>query len=165
MFTDAEKGARWASAEDSRICVGRYLRKSGRLIRTPQLMNVLRGEMSSARNLCHVRVRSGAQIGYPLLRPSAYRQTWDYGGAQNAISLRGFARGFACETAVRSVLCEYLSIQLDVRILLETIRNLRWQSMSVAGRKARIAFRSTSKSISRFRPSGLLSQKTAMGQV
>ena len=43
---------------------------------------------------------------HPILRSSAYCQTWDYGLGANAISLWGFGRRFARETAVRSVLCE-----------------------------------------------------------
>jgi lipopolysaccharide/colanic/teichoic acid biosynthesis glycosyltransferase len=47
MFTDAEKGgARWTSEEDPRVSrLGRYLRK-WRLDEIPQLINVIRGEMS-----------------------------------------------------------------------------------------------------------------------
>ncbi len=47
MFTDAEKGgARWTSEEDPRVSrFGRYLRK-WRLDEIPQLINVIRGEMS-----------------------------------------------------------------------------------------------------------------------
>ena len=74
MFADAEKdGARWASEEDSRISpVGRYLRK-WRLDEIPQLINVIRGEMSlvGPRPERPVFVQR-SQITHSILRSSAY---------------------------------------------------------------------------------------------
>ena len=108
MFTDAEKGgARWTSEKDPRISrVGRYLRK-WRLDEIPQLINVIRGEMSlvGPRPERPVFVQE-LRASHPILRSSTYCQAWDYRLGANAISLWGFGRGFACETAVRSVLCE-----------------------------------------------------------
>ena len=124
MFIDAEKeGARWASAEDSRISrVGRYLRK-WRLDEIPQLINVIRGEMSLVgprpeRPVFVQKFRSAIPY-YDLrhtVRPgiSGWAQTQFHYGASTEDS--------HVKLQYDLYYVKYLSIQLDVRILLETIR-------------------------------------------
>lgn len=124
MFIDAEKeGARWASEEDSRISrVGRYLRK-WRLDEIPQLINVIRGEMSLVgprpeRPVFVQELRSVIPY-YDLrhtVRPgiSGWAQTQFHYGASTEDS--------HVKLQYDLYYVKYLSIQLDVRILLETIR-------------------------------------------
>ena len=124
MCIDAEKsGARWTSEQDPRVSrVGRYLRK-WRLDEIPQLINVLKGEMSlvgprPARPVFVQDLRSVIPF-YDLrhaVRPGIT------GWAQTQ-----FRYGASLEDA--HVKLQYdlyyvknLSLRLDLRILLETIR-------------------------------------------
>jgi sugar transferase (PEP-CTERM system associated) len=124
MFIDAEKdGARWASEVDSRISrVGRYLRK-WRLDEIPQLFNVIRGEMSMV----------GPRPERPVFVQDL-RALIPYYDLRHAVrpGISGWAQtqfGYGASTEDSHVKLQYdlyyvkyLSIQLDVRILLETVR-------------------------------------------
>lgn len=124
MFIDAEKdGARWASEVDSRISrVGRYLRK-WRLDEIPQLINVIRGEMSLV----------GPRPERPVFVQDL-RSVIPYYDLRHTVrpGISGWAQtqfGYGASTEDSHVKLQYdlyyvkyLSIQLDVRILLETIR-------------------------------------------
>jgi sugar transferase (PEP-CTERM system associated) len=124
MFTDAEKeGARWASEEDSRISrVGWYLRK-WRLDEIPQLMNVIRGEMSLVgprpeRPVFVQELRSA--IPYYDLRHTV--RPGITGWAQTQFRYGASREDSHVKLQYDLYYVKYLSIQLDVRILLETIR-------------------------------------------
>ena len=124
MFIDAEKdGARWASEVDSRISrVGRYLRK-WRLDEIPQLINVIRGEMSLVgprpeRPVFVQDLRS--VIPYYDLRHSV--RPGISGWAQTQFGYGASTEDSHVKLQYDLYYVKYLSIQLDVRILLETIR-------------------------------------------
>jgi lipopolysaccharide/colanic/teichoic acid biosynthesis glycosyltransferase len=124
MFADAEKdGARWASQKDARISrVGWYLRK-WRLDEIPQLINVLRGEMSLVgprpeRPVFVQELRS--LIPYYDLRHTV--RPGVTGWAQTQFHYGASAEDSHVKLQYDLYYVKYLSIQLDVRILLETIR-------------------------------------------
>jgi lipopolysaccharide/colanic/teichoic acid biosynthesis glycosyltransferase len=124
MFADAEKdGARWASQKDARISrVGRYLRK-WRLDEIPQLINVLRGEMSLVgprpeRPVFVQELRS--LIPYYDLRHTV--RPGITGWAQTQFRYGASTEDSHVKLQYDLYYVKYLSIQLDVRILLETIR-------------------------------------------
>jgi sugar transferase (PEP-CTERM system associated) len=124
MFTDAEKeGAKWTSEKDPRISrVGWYLRK-WRLDEVPQLINVIRGEMSL--------------VGPRPERPVFVQELRDvipFYDLRHAVrpGITGWAQTqfrYGASKEDSHVKLQYdlyyvknLSIQLDLRILLETIR-------------------------------------------
>ncbi|MGH7147833.1 MAG: TIGR03013 family XrtA/PEP-CTERM system glycosyltransferase [Nitrospiraceae bacterium] len=124
MFIDAEKeGARWTSKEDPRISrVGWYLRK-WRLDEIPQLINVLRGEMSVVgprpERPVFVQELRGVIPFYDLrhaVRPgiTGWAQTQFHYGASTEDS--------HVKLQYDLYYVKYLSLQLDLRIFLETIR-------------------------------------------
>jgi exopolysaccharide biosynthesis polyprenyl glycosylphosphotransferase len=124
MFTDAEKGgARWTSEKDPRIArVGWYLRK-WRLDEIPQLINVIRGEMSLVgprpERPVFVQELRGVIPFYDLrhaVRPgiTGWAQTQFHYGASTEDS--------HVKLQYDLYYVKYLSIQLDLRIFLETIR-------------------------------------------
>jgi lipopolysaccharide/colanic/teichoic acid biosynthesis glycosyltransferase len=124
MFIDAEReGARWASEQDSRISsVGWYLRK-WRLDEIPQLMNVIRGEMSLVgprpeRPVFVQELRSA--IPYYDLRHTV--RPGITGWAQTQFRYGASAEDSHVKLQYDLYYVKYLSIQLDVRIFLETIR-------------------------------------------
>ena len=124
MFTDAEKGgARWTSEKDARISrVGWYLRK-WRLDEIPQLINVIRGEMSLV----------GPRPERPVF-VQELREVIPFYDIRHAVrpGITGWAQtqfryGASREDAHVKLqydlyYVKYLSIQLDLRILFETIR-------------------------------------------
>jgi sugar transferase (PEP-CTERM system associated) len=124
MFMDAEKeGARWTSEKDPRVSrVGRYLRK-WRLDEIPQLINVIRGEMSL--------------IGPRPERPvfvQQLRALIPYYDIRHTVrpGITGWAQTqfrYGASTEDSHVKLQYdlyyvknLSVRLDLRILLETMR-------------------------------------------
>jgi sugar transferase (PEP-CTERM system associated) len=125
MRTDAEKDgvARWASASDPRVTrVGRLLRKS-RIDELPQLLNVLRGEMSL--------------VGPRPERPAFVRQLAEavpYYDVRHSVKpgVTGWAQvrysyGASVEDATRKLQYDLYyvknhSLFLDVLILVETVR-------------------------------------------
>jgi exopolysaccharide biosynthesis polyprenyl glycosylphosphotransferase len=124
MFTDAEKsGARWTSEEDPRISrVGWYLRK-WRLDEIPQLINVIRGEMSlvGPRPERPIFVQDLRRIipFYDLrhaVRPGIT------GWAQTQFRYGASAEDSHVKLQYDLYYVKYLSIRLDLRILLETVR-------------------------------------------
>ena len=124
MFADAEKdGARWASQKDARISrVGWYLRK-WRLDEIPQLINVLRGEMSLVgprpeRPVFVQELRS--LIPYYDLRHTV--RPGITGWAQTQFHYGASTEDSHVKLQYDLYYVKYLSIQLDMRILLETIR-------------------------------------------
>ena len=124
MFIDAEKeGARWASEEDSRISrVGRYLRK-WRLDEIPQLINVIRGEMSLVgprpeRPVFVQELRS--VIPYYDLRHTV--RPGITGWAQTQFRYGASIEDSHMKLQYDLYYVKYLSIQFDMRIFLETIR-------------------------------------------
>lgn len=124
MFVDAEKsGARWTSEQDPRVSrIGRYLRK-WRLDEIPQLINVLKGEMSLV----------GPRPERPVFVQDL-RSVIPFYDLRHAVrpGITGWAQtqfryGASLEDA--HVKLQYdlyyvknLSIRLDARILLKTIR-------------------------------------------
>jgi lipopolysaccharide/colanic/teichoic acid biosynthesis glycosyltransferase len=124
MFADAEKdGARWASQEDARISrVGRYLRK-WRLDEIPQLINVIRGEMSLVgprpeRPVFVQQLRS--LIPYYDLRHTV--RPGITGWAQTQFHYGASTEDSHVKLQYDLYYVKYLSIQLDARVMLETIR-------------------------------------------
>ena len=124
MFDDAEKnGPMWALDKDSRVSrVGRYLRK-WRLDEIPQLINVLKGEMSLVgprpeRPMFVQELRSIIPY-YDLrhvVRPglTGWAQTqFRYGASKDDSHVK---------MQYDLYYVKYISIRMDVRILLETIR-------------------------------------------
>lgn len=124
MFTDAEKGgARWTSVKDPRVSrVGRYLRK-WRLDEIPQLINVIRGEMSLVgprpeRPVFVQELRSLIPF-YDLrhaVRPGIT------GWAQTQFRYGASAEDSHVKLQYDLYYVKYLSVRLDLRILLQTIR-------------------------------------------
>jgi lipopolysaccharide/colanic/teichoic acid biosynthesis glycosyltransferase len=124
MFIDAEKeGARWASEVDSRVSrVGRYLRK-WRLDEIPQLINVIQGEMSLVgprpeRPVFVQELRSA--IPYYDLRHTV--RPGITGWAQTQFGYGASTEDSHVKLQYDLYYVKYLSIQLDARILIETIR-------------------------------------------
>ena len=124
MFTDAEKGgARWTSEKDPRISrVGWYLRK-WRLDEIPQLINVLRGEMSLVgprpERPVFVQELRGVIPYYDLrhaVRPGIT------GWAQTQFRYGASTEDSHVKLQYDLYYVKYLSIQMDLRIFLETIR-------------------------------------------
>jgi sugar transferase (PEP-CTERM system associated) len=124
MFTDAEKGgARWTSAKDPRISrVGWYLRK-WRLDEIPQLINVIRGEMSligpRPERPVFVQELRGAIPFYDLrhaVRPGIT------GWAQTQFRYGASKEDSHVKLQYDLYYVKNLSVQLDLRILVETIR-------------------------------------------
>jgi len=124
MFTDAEKGgARWTSEKDPRISrVGRFLRK-WRLDEIPQLINVVRGEMSLVgprpERPVFVQELRGIIPFYDLrhaVRPGIT------GWAQTQFRYAASTKDSHVKLQYDLYYVKYLSIQLDLRIFLETIR-------------------------------------------
>jgi sugar transferase (PEP-CTERM system associated) len=124
MFLDAEKeGARWTSEKDPRISrVGWYLRK-WRLDEIPQLINVIRGEMSLVgprpERPVFVQELRGVIPFYDIrhaVRPgiTGWAQTQFHYGASTEDS--------HVKLQYDLYYVKYLSLQLDLRIFLETIR-------------------------------------------
>ena len=124
MFTDAEKGGpRWTSVKDPRISrVGWYLRK-WRLDEIPQLMNVIRGDMSLVgprpERPVFVQELRGVIPFYDLrhaVRPGIT------GWAQTQFRYGASREDSHVKLQYDLYYVKYLSIQLDLRILVETIR-------------------------------------------
>ena len=124
MFTDAEKGgARWTSEKDPRISrVGWYLRK-WRLDEIPQLINVIRGEMSLVgprpERPVFVQELRGVIPFYDIrhaVRPGIT------GWAQTQFRYGASTEDSHVKLQYDLYYVKYLSIQLDLRIFLETIR-------------------------------------------
>jgi sugar transferase (PEP-CTERM system associated) len=124
MFTDAEKGgARWTSERDPRISrVGRYLRK-WRLDEVPQLINVIYGEMSLVgprpeRPVFVQELRSVIPF-YDLRHVVPPGIT---GWAQTQFRYGASAEDSHVKLQYDLYYVKYLSLRLDFRILLETMR-------------------------------------------
>ena len=124
MFTDAEKeGARWTSEKDPRISrVGRYLRK-WRLDEIPQLVNVIRGEMSligpRPERPVFVQELRGVIPYYDMrhaVRPGIT------GWAQTQFRYGASTEDSHVKLQYDLYYVKYMSIRLDFRILVETIR-------------------------------------------
>lgn len=124
MFTDAEReGARWTSERDPRISrIGWYLRK-WRLDEIPQLINVIRGEMSLVgprpERPVFVQELRGLIPFYDLrhaVRPGIT------GWAQTQFRYGASAEDAHIKLQYDLYYVKYLSLQLDMRILVETIR-------------------------------------------
>lgn len=124
MFTDAEKGgARWTSEKDPRISrVGRWLRK-WRLDEIPQLINVIRGEMSMVgprpERPVFVQELRGVIPYYDIrhtVRPGIT------GWAQTQFRYGASAEDSHVKLQYDLYYVKYMSFSLDLRILIETIR-------------------------------------------
>jgi sugar transferase (PEP-CTERM system associated) len=124
MFIDAEKeGARWTSEKDPRISrVGWYLRK-WRLDEIPQLINVIKGEMSLVgprpERPVFVQQLRGVIPYYDLrhaVRPGVT------GWAQTQFHYGASIEDSHVKLQYDLYYVKYLSIQLDLRIFLETVR-------------------------------------------
>ena len=96
MRADAEKDGspQWAAQRDARVTrVGALIRKL-RIDELPQLLNVLRGEMSLVgprpERPCFVAEFTRAN---PVLRRAPLRQTWHYRLGAGQLSVRRFTRG------------------------------------------------------------------------
>ncbi len=124
MFIDAEKGgARWTSVEDPRISrIGWYLRK-WRLDEIPQLINVIRGEMSLV----------GPRPERPIFVQELRRVIPFYdlrhavrpgitGWAQTQFRYGASAEDSHVKLQYDLYYVKNMSIRLDMRILLHTIR-------------------------------------------
>ena len=124
MFTDAEKGgARWTSVKDARISrVGWYLRK-WRLDEIPQLMNVIRGEMSlvGPRPERPVFVQELREV-IPFYDIRHSVRPGITGWAQTQFRYGASREDAHVKLQYDLYYVKYLSIQLDLRIFLETIR-------------------------------------------
>jgi sugar transferase (PEP-CTERM system associated) len=128
MFTDAEKGgARWASEKDPRVSrVGYYLRK-WRLDEIPQLINVIRGEMSLVgprpERPVFVQELRGVIPFYDIrhaVRPGIT------GWAQTQFRYGASAEDSHVKLQYDLYYVKYLSLSLDFRIYAETIRVILW---------------------------------------
>ena len=124
MFTDAENGgARWASEEDPRISrVGWWLRK-WRLDETPQLFNVIKGEMSLVgprpeRPIFVEELRS--VIPYYDIRHAV--RPGVTGWAQTQFRYGASAQDAHVKLQYDLYYVKNSSIALDFRILMDTIR-------------------------------------------
>ncbi len=124
MFTDAEKGgARWASEKDPRVSrVGWYLRK-WRLDEIPQLINVIRGEMSLVgprpERPVFVQELRGVIPFYDIrhaVRPGIT------GWAQTQFRYGASPEDSHVKLQYDLYYVKYISMQLDLRIMVETIR-------------------------------------------
>jgi sugar transferase (PEP-CTERM system associated) len=124
MFLDAEKGgARWTSEKDPRISrVGRWLRK-WRLDEIPQLINVIRGEMSMVgprpERPVFVQELRGVIPYYDIrhtVRPGIT------GWAQTQFRYGASAEDAHMKLQYDLYYVKYISLSLDLRILVETIR-------------------------------------------
>lgn len=124
MFLDAEKGgARWTSEKDPRISrVGRWLRK-WRLDEIPQLINVIRGEMSMVgprpERPVFVQELRGVIPYYDIrhtVRPGIT------GWAQTQFRYGASAEDSHMKLQYDLYYVKYMSLSLDMRILVETIR-------------------------------------------
>jgi sugar transferase (PEP-CTERM system associated) len=124
MFLDAEKGgARWTSEKDPRISrVGRWLRK-WRLDEIPQLINVIRGEMSMVgprpERPVFVQELRGVIPYYDIrhtVRPGIT------GWAQTQFRYGASAEDSHMKLQYDLYYVKYMSLRLDMRILVETIR-------------------------------------------
>ena len=118
MYADAEKGTGpvWASEDDPRITpVGRWLRKS-RFDEVPQLINVLKGEMSlvGPRPLPMYEARQikGAQRRRLAMRPGI-TGLWQVSG-RDAVDFEGWMQ-------MDLLYVDHWSLGLDLKILLRTI--------------------------------------------
>ncbi len=124
MFLDAEQGgARWTSEKDPRISrVGRWLRK-WRLDEIPQLMNVIRGEMSMVgprpERPVFVQELRGVIPYYDIrhtVRPGIT------GWAQTQFRYGASPEDSHIKLQYDLYYVKYMSFSLDLRILIETIR-------------------------------------------
>lgn len=124
MFTDAEKsGARWTTEQDPRVSrVGYYLRK-WRLDEIPQLINVIRGEMSvvGPRPERPVFVQElRAVIPFYDLRHAV--RPGITGWAQTQFRYGASKEDAHVKLQYDLYYVKYLSLRLDARIMVETIR-------------------------------------------
>lgn len=124
MFLDAEKGgARWTTEKDPRVSrVGRYLRK-WRFDEIPQLINVLKGEMSlvGPRPERPVFVQElRAVIPYYDIRHAV--RPGITGWAQTQFRYGASVEDSHVKLQYDLYYVKHLSIRLDMRILLETVR-------------------------------------------
>lgn len=124
MFLDAEKGgARWTTEKDPRVSrVGRYLRK-WRLDEIPQLINVLKGEMSlvGPRPERPVFVQElRAVIPYYDIRHAV--RPGITGWAQTQFRYGASVEDSHVKLQYDLYYVKHLSMRLDTRILLETVR-------------------------------------------
>lgn len=124
MFLDAEKGgARWTTEKDPRVSrVGRYLRK-WRLDEIPQLINVLKGEMSlvGPRPERPVFVQElRAVIPYYDIRHAV--RPGITGWAQTQFRYGASVEDSHVKLQYDLYYVKHLSIRLDLRILIETVR-------------------------------------------
>ncbi len=124
MFIDAEKGgARWTTEKDPRVSrVGRYLRK-WRLDEIPQLINVLKGEMSLVgprpeRPVFVQELRS--VIPYYDIRHAV--RPGITGWAQTQFRYGASVEDSHVKLQYDLYYVKHLSLRLDFRILLETVR-------------------------------------------
>lgn len=130
MVANAEKdGARFASRNDSRITrVGAFLRKT-RLDEVPQVLNVLRGEMSLVGprpERPHVIVELTKQI--PLFEMRTLVQPGLTGWAQVKGSYAASDQELAAKLELDLYYIRNASVSKDIRVLLQTV-------LVVVGRK------------------------------